>query len=134
MSSARFAYTIIYVPDVAQTIAFYEAAFGLTRRFIGEDGDYGELSTGDVTLAFAGETLAETTFPDGFVRHRPGDLPQASEIAFTTGDVPGQVARAIDAGATLITRPERKPWGQTVAYVRDPDGIVIEICTPMQEE
>lgn len=24
-----------------------------------------------------------------------------------------------------------KPHGQTVAYVRDPDGFLIEICTPM---
>jgi YD repeat-containing protein len=27
--------------------------------------------------------------------------------------------------------PKTKPWGQVVAYVRDKDGFLIEICTPM---
>lgn len=26
--------------------------------------------------------------------------------------------------------PERQPWGQTVSYVRDPDGFLVELCTP----
>jgi lactoylglutathione lyase len=25
--------------------------------------------------------------------------------------------------------PKKKPWGQTVAYVRDLDGFLVEICT-----
>jgi lactoylglutathione lyase len=24
----------------------------------------------------------------------------------------------------------RMPWGQTVGFVRDPDGVLVEICTP----
>ena len=37
--------------------------------------------------------------------------------------------QALNAGATLLSRPEKKPWGQVVAYVRDADGHVIEIST-----
>jgi lactoylglutathione lyase len=25
------------------------------------------------------------------------------------------------------------PWGQTVSYVRCPDGTLVELCTPMAD-
>ena len=39
----QFGYTIIYVPDVAASLAFFTRAFGLARRFLHESGTYGEL-------------------------------------------------------------------------------------------
>jgi predicted enzyme related to lactoylglutathione lyase len=131
MASADFAYTIIYVPDVVRAIEFYETAFGLTRRFVGDDGDYGELDTGAVTLSFASESLGDKNLPAGFQRHTPGALPFAYEIAFATADVETVVQQAVDAGGTLVAEPVVKPWGQSVAYVRDPNGVLIEVCTPM---
>ncbi len=131
MKTVRFAYTIVYVPDVERTIAFFEEAFGLKRRFIGDDGSYGELDTGVVILSFASETLAASNLPEGFQRQRPDALPFSFVVAFATEDVPGAVERAIEAGATLAAEPVDKLWGQTVAYVRDPNGMLIEICTPM---
>jgi uncharacterized glyoxalase superfamily protein PhnB len=41
------------------------------------------------------------------------------------------VQQSIEAGAILVAPPKQKPWGQTVAYVRDIDGFLIELCTPM---
>ena len=35
------------------------------------------------------------------------------------------------AGATPVKPPERRPWGQVVGFVRDPDGFLVEICTPV---
>jgi catechol 2,3-dioxygenase-like lactoylglutathione lyase family enzyme len=29
-----------------------------------------------------------------------------------------------------VAAPTTKPWGQVVAFVRDKDGIVVELCTP----
>lgn len=55
----------------------------------------------------------------------------SSEIAFTTGDVAAALALALEAGAGLVQSPQQMPWGQTVAYVADPDGFLVEICTPM---
>ena len=49
----NFAYTIVYVSDVAATLDFFERAFGLVRRFMVETGEYGELETGATTLSFA---------------------------------------------------------------------------------
>jgi uncharacterized glyoxalase superfamily protein PhnB len=53
------------------------------------------------------------------------------EIAFTTDNVEELYHKAIEAGATAEAPAEWKPQGQTVAYVRDPDGFLLEICTPM---
>jgi lactoylglutathione lyase len=45
--------------------------------------------------------------------------------------VPAAVARAVAAGAALKQEPQDMPWGQTVAYVVDLDGFLVEICTPL---
>jgi uncharacterized glyoxalase superfamily protein PhnB len=112
------------------TIAFYERAFGLARRFVHESGQYGELETGATALAFVTETTAtENSGP--FRPSRPGELPPAMEVALTCDDVPAAFQRALAAGAISVKQPSTKPWGQTVAYVRDLDGFLVELCTPM---
>jgi catechol 2,3-dioxygenase-like lactoylglutathione lyase family enzyme len=57
--------------------------------------------------------------------------PAGIEIGFTTDDVVATFAQAVAAGAIALVEPREKPWGQTVAYVRDPDGVLVEICSPM---
>ena len=52
-----FRYTILYVEDVAQSLDFYERAFGLVRGFLHESGDYGEMVTGETRLAFSSTRL-----------------------------------------------------------------------------
>ena len=123
----KFGYTILYVPDVEQAVAFYEAAFALTRNFVHESG-YGEMATGDTTLAFASVTLAKSNGV-AFDECVPQKLAPAVEVGFVTDDVPAAFARAIQAGAVPIAPPKQKPWGQTVAYVRDLNGFLVEICS-----
>lgn len=127
----KFAYTILYVPDVTRAIEFYESAFGFQRRFIHEGGDYAELQTGDTTLSFASLSLAPSNIEGGVT---PTDLrqpPPAFEVAFSTDDVAAAFARATAAGAVPANPPQQKPWGQTVAYVRDLNGNLVELCTPI---
>ncbi len=82
-------------------------------------------------LAFAADALGPENFPGG--PRRPGldEPPVNLELAFTTDDVGGAVDAAVDAGCTLLSAPADKPHGQTVAYVRDPWGTLIELCTPI---
>jgi lactoylglutathione lyase len=127
----KFAYTILYVPDVSRSLDFYESAFGLKRRFLHESGLYGELETGGTTLSFAAEPLAQSNLPGGFEPASLTRRPAASEVGFATADVPAAFQRALTAGAVQVAAPNTKPWGQVVAYVRDPDGHLIELCTPM---
>jgi lactoylglutathione lyase len=125
----QFGYTILYVANVPQTLAFFEKAFGLKTRFLHEGGDYGELETG---------TTACWLLPPADFMASSGKNPQAPdakspvfEIALCTADVDSAVAQALKSGATLVQAPKEMPWGQTVAYVSDPDGFLIEVCTPM---
>jgi lactoylglutathione lyase len=126
----QFGYTIAYVPNVEATIAFWEQAFGLKRRMVVEGGDYGELETGATRLAFAAEHMADH---HGFAirPNRPHDDPAAFEIALVTEDVQAAFAKAVAVGAVPMSPPSQKPWGQTVAYVRDLNGVLVELCSPL---
>ena len=127
----KFSYTILYVQDVVRSLEFYEKAFGLPKKFVTPDSTYGELVTGDTTLSFASVALAASNLKAGFMQSNLNDKPFGIEIGFTTGDVAATIEEAIKAGATLVEQPKTKPWGQTVAYARDPDGFLLEICTPV---
>lgn len=127
----KFGYTIAYVPDVKASLAFFKAAFGFETRFIHESGSYGELETGATALGFADHALAGTLFTAGHVAASSSDRPLGMEVAFVTEDVAAAHARAIAAGASELAPPAGKPWGQTVSYLRCPDGILVELCTPI---
>lgn len=127
----KLGYLILYVTDVAIAAKFYHDAFGWVPRFIHEGGDYAELETGETTLALASHALAVSNLPDGYTPLVELQKPAGIELALVTDDIPGAVAKALSAGASSIAAPCLKPWGQTVAYVRSPDGCLIELCTPM---
>jgi len=128
----KFGYTILYVEDVQKSIEFYENTFGFSRKFITPENDYGELSTGETTISFASKKLAAQNLKDGFIESNLEDRPFAIELGFITDNVGELVQKATSFGAVLIKEPTQKPWGQIVAYVRDLDGFLIEICTEVQ--
>ncbi len=130
--SLRFGYTILYVADVAASLDFYERALGQTRSFVHESGQYGELATGDTALAFAAHELAASNVPAecGPAQRAAVGAP-AFEVCFVTDDVESAYARALEAGAAAVSEPQYKPWGQAVGYVRDPDGNLVEIASPV---
>ncbi|MCF7763568.1 MAG: VOC family protein [Verrucomicrobia bacterium] len=131
--SVSLGYVILYVKDVSASLAFYENAFGLPRRFFTDDigKAYGELETGATRLAFASLELAKTHLKQEVLAASPDEAPLGVEIALVTPDVAGLYARAVKAGATAVSEPAAKPWGQTVAYLRDKDGFLVELCTPL---
>jgi len=126
-------YVLLTVNKVPAALAFYEQAFGLKRRFLHEDGDkaYGELETGATRLGFVSLAQAEATLGCKPVLCPPESSPAAVEIALVTQQVAEVYAQALKVGAKAHSAPSEKPWGQTVAYVRDPDGHLVEICSPM---
>ena len=127
----KFGYTIIYVSDVPKSIAFFENAFGFSKKFVDDSGDYGELDTGETTLSFAAHSLGESNLPNGYVAIDSSDKPLGMEIAFVTDEIETAHQKAIAAGAIEIAAPKAKPWGQIVSYVRCPDGTLVELCTPI---
>lgn len=124
----KFGYTILYVKDVPKALAFYEAAFGLKTRMIHDSQTYGELETGETVLAFAARAMLDAT---GKQTVPPDPAKPVFEVALVTGDVPGAFARAVAAGAAPVSEPAEMPWGQTVSYVTDAEGFLVEICSPI---
>lgn len=129
----NFAYTLVYVADVAASLAFFDKAFGLPKRFLHESGAYGEVDTGagGTTLAFVDHATARDSVQHDYVAADASDKPLGMEIGFTVTDVPAAFDKAVAAGAKALAAPVTKPWGQTVAYVRCPDGTLVELCTAM---
>ncbi len=126
----KLGYTIIYVANVPDTVAFYERAFDLKRRFIHESNLYAEMETGNTALAFAGDETAEMS---GLAirPNRAESLAAGWEICLVCDDVESAYSRAVDEGCTPISKPAQKPWGQAVSYVRDINGCLVEIASPV---
>ena len=51
------------------------------------------------------------------------------EIGFTTDNVQKSYYQALEAGATPVKPPTEMPWGQTVAWVKDCNGFLVEMGT-----
>lgn len=126
----KLGYTIIYVADVPKTVAFYEAAFGLKQRFIHESNLYGEMETGETILAFAGTEAAEMNGL-AILPNDPSGPAAGWEICFVTDNVTTAYNTAVSKGCTPVSAPSEKPWGQVVSYVRDLDGCIVEIASPI---
>lgn len=129
-ASITYGYTIVYVPNVTAALDFYGEAFGLERKFVHDSEMYAELDTGATKLAFADEKFAPTV--GAFSPNRRETQPPGFEIAFVVADVQASFRRAVDAGASELAAPEQKPWGQIVAYVRDLNGVLVELCTAVR--
>jgi lactoylglutathione lyase len=109
----KLGFVLLYTNDVPKKLAFYEKAFGAKRQYLAEQKNYGQLA-GEVPIGFA-------------TVEKP---PAAVEIGFVTENVDAAFDRAVSAGCAPVSKPEDKPWGQRVAYVKDDDGVLVEICTP----
>ena len=127
----KFGGTLIYVPDVAAAVEFYERAFKMKRQYVDEGGQYAAMETGGSLLGFVRYDLADSNLAGGFVRNDPGAKPAGIEVGFEAEDVEAAFAGALAAGAIEEAKPAAKPWGQTICYVRDLNGVLVEIGTPM---
>jgi len=123
----KFSHTSLFVKNVPQAVAFYEKAFGMKKRFIHESGQFAEMELGEAVLHFAASEAVKANLSPGFQENSLSDLPAGIELCFETEDVASAFSTAVAAGATAYAEPITRPWGQVVAYVRDLDGILVEI-------
>ena len=124
-------YVLVYVDDVDAALTFYERAFGFERALMHESGQFGQLHTGSTSLAFTSHGLGATAVPVPYTRLDPAAAPVGMEMTLLTAEVDSAYLRAVDAGASPLSEPHDEPWGQRVAYVRDPFGTLIGLATPV---
>ena len=129
--AVRYGGTAIYVNDVSAALAFYERSFGYRTRFFDPGLEYGELEVpGASIVAFGSHKTGAFLMAERYARSESG-RPEGAELAFFAVDVPAAFARAIAAGATALAEPKEMPWGATVAYLRDPQGVIVGLSTPV---
>lgn len=120
----KMKYTILYVNDVEASIQFYHHILGFPIKLRVES--YVEFDTGEVTLSINSRQDVKESL--GLPVPEAVSSSQTFEIGFVVDDVNKTIASLKEKGVPVIKEPAKKPWGQTVSYVSDPDGHFIEIC------
>lgn len=112
----------LMVDGASAAIEFYVAAFGATENYRLEMPD-GKIGHADIVVNGASVYLADA--PD----EMPGSAANPSKLGGTSvllhqyvPDVDAAVARAVDAGATVLRAPEDQFYGDRAAVLEDPFG------------
>jgi len=116
-------YIVLVVEDLDRALAFYCGTLGL--RLGHRRGPYAQLATGATRLAIYTREAMEGTL--GTRLERPGPGATAFELGFKVPDVDAAHAELVAAGVSSVTPPTDRGWGQRTAYVRDPDGNLVEL-------
>jgi len=118
-------YVVLVVADLDRALAFYTGTLDLPLGH--RSGSYAQLATGATRLAlYERSAMAETL---GFALDAPSPVAPGFEIGFKVDDVDAAFAELVAAGAEAVTVPATRSWGQRTAYVRDPDGHLVELAT-----
>jgi catechol 2,3-dioxygenase-like lactoylglutathione lyase family enzyme len=121
----RISMITLGVRDLATAVAFYERGLGFPRMASSPDVAFFTLN-GTWLGLFGRQALAEdATVPaegagfEGFaLAHNVG----------TEREVDAVVSQAVQAGATLVKRPQKTFWGGYSGYFKDPDGHLWEVA------
>ena len=121
--SSRELFPIINCADLLSARAFYQEVFSARQVYqFPETGDpvYLTLEIGDSKLALGGGTEHALY----------GELPlpatgHAIDLCVYVADLRPTLVRALEAGGTVPVQPQDMPWGETVAYVRAPEGTML---------
>ena len=119
---------MLIVEDLDRAIAFYTETLGLELNH--RSGPYAQLRTGVTRLAFY-ERSAMTETLGVPLSAPPPDAP-AFELGFFVANVDNAYAELVVSGAEAVTPPADRAWGQRTAYVRDPDGNLIELVESLR--
>ena len=118
-------YVVLIVADLDRAVQFYADALGLPLGH--RSGPYAQFATGVTRVAlYERHAMASTLGKQALGAPAP-DAP-GFELGFKVDDVDAAYAQLLDAGAEPATLPRDRPWGQRTAYVRDPDGHLIELA------
>jgi catechol 2,3-dioxygenase-like lactoylglutathione lyase family enzyme len=115
------------VPDPQAGRAFYKDTLGLPLEvvsgdYLAVDGFAGSKHLGVWPLADA----AESCFGS---RQWPADVPvPQATLEFEVVDVPAAAAELESSGYTLIHGARTEPWGQVIARLLGPEGLLIGVC------
>jgi catechol 2,3-dioxygenase-like lactoylglutathione lyase family enzyme len=122
-------YIVLIVEDLDRALRFYTEVLGLKLGH--RSGDYAQLDTGATRLSLytrsaMTKTLAMSLEP-------PAANAPEFEIGFKVADVDSAFAEVVARGGLPVAVPTDRFWGQRTAYVRDPDGHLVELAQDLRQ-
>jgi lactoylglutathione lyase len=126
----RFLYTGIRVRDLERSIKFYQA-LGMRELFRGSMAHGGQY----VHLAIPGSIvrLELNYYPEGNPYYTPwGPGTEFDHLGFMADDADRWLGRLQKAGGTTAIPSWNEP-GHRIGYVNDPDGVTIEVFSPLKK-
>lgn len=118
-------YVVLVVADVERSVAFYTGTLGLPLGH--RSGPYAQLDTGRTRLSlFERSAMAAALDLDELGEPEPSA--PGFELGFKVDDVDRAWEDLTSQGVPGEQPPTDRRWGQRTAYLRDPDGHLIEIA------
>lgn len=125
--SAKLTAVTLGVRDLPASARFYEA-LGFKRKFRATGDEIVFLDGGGVVLALWDlDKLAEDSGLPAQLRPRTFRGATFAWNCATPAEVDAVFAKAAEAGASLLRRPEKTDYGGYRGYFSDPDGHVWEV-------
>ncbi|WP_226655529.1 VOC family protein [Leifsonia sp. LS1] len=120
--ASRIARVTVSVDDLAASLALYRDVLGLAELYTANDVAMLTTDPGDRTGAETQVLLHRRT-------PTPGDAGVA--ISFGVTDVDAATTAAVAAGAVLVDAPADQPWRERQAVLRDRDGHLLCLVSPL---
>jgi len=122
----KFASIRLIAADVRALVDFYERVTGLRADWLAPV--FAEIVTPAGSLAFgSSETVA--LFSEGSAEPASN---RSAIIELQVEDVEAEYLRLKDH-ADVVHAPKLMPWGNLTAQIRDPEGTLISLYTPVSE-
>jgi lactoylglutathione lyase len=129
MPRATKLFPMLSVADFARSLAFYrDLLAGVVSYRFPEQGE----------PAFVVVTLGESSEIGLGVITGPGETLHGEPLRPATGhrielcvyvdDVDATLRAAREAGFAVVLEPRDQPWGERIAYLRDPDGNLVMLA------
>ncbi|MBB2947662.1 putative enzyme related to lactoylglutathione lyase [Actinoplanes lutulentus] len=107
---------------------FYEQVTGGTARR--HTADFAEIVLPGATLAI-GSTATVKLFGEGSASPAAN---RSAIIEFRVDDVDTEFTRLRELTAAIVQEPATMPWGNRSLLLRDPDGTLVNLFTPVSAE
>ena len=119
MVPGRLDLVTLLVSDVPASTRYYRDVLGLA--VIRDKDGYVELESGGVRLAlYSRAALAKLL---GVPVDRLGPI----DLSFHVDDADRAFSELVERGAEPLVTPRTMPWGHRLAFLRDPEGNLIEV-------
>ena len=122
----KLASTRLVASDLKAMVGFYEMVTGQTAEWLAPV--FAEIVTPSATLAFgSAETVA--LFKEGSAEPAAN---RTAIIEFQVDDVDAEFSRLRDK-VEVVHEPKMMPWGNRAAQLRDPEGTLVGLYTPVTD-